>query len=365
MNKNTCRRNKYLTTTDINDLSVTKRYRWVTKTSKYPLHLLFIDQDFTVKWAQIFLGIQYIFDMPTDVMCYMFMWMYRDKMCIKYADDVDSAYENYTKIITTDQLPKSKFCDNWTTWRLKDKCFRCKYTVGSLRCNLHITCDLCGFNMRFDNCIHSERLIVKSNAKYKINEQQYNLQFEGHGKIKNPELTNDIPAQSVEELYSENNEKINDQTSLHSAYIQIGSQSLLNADNIPQQKLVACDEYGLVVHSTDKLYCNEIYSEKFDESGPYGCSSDDRAKCNCTTTGITSVATPEGESDSQRKYRLLVRHACKQRMFIWNMKKQFDKLHNDFLELKLKMEYAMNMQEDVDKSIDHDMSWNYNYSELW
>lgn len=146
----------------LNRVYATKCYKKINETSRYPTHLLCIDQDFTTKYVAVYLILKE-FGLPVDILRYIFWLLYvvKGMLDVEFDNEKDvfdlylsrwyDGYKNYllnNKHILKDQIE--------LTCKTRTECLRCKTVVGSKYCEAHMNCDLCGFNMRFEKCVHNK-----------------------------------------------------------------------------------------------------------------------------------------------------------------------------------------------------------------
>lgn len=96
--------NRYLTTTDIGTLVQLNRCNRINETSKYPIHLINIDQDFMIKYVRIYLQFGKIYNIPRDLLCHMFSWLFKEQLLYHiFIDDVQYAnLSYYTELFVMD-----------------------------------------------------------------------------------------------------------------------------------------------------------------------------------------------------------------------------------------------------------------------
>lgn len=250
---------QYYTDRELSQIRLQPIYIKINKTSKYPIHLLCIDQNFTIKYTRLFLFLKEY--MPLDPIFHIFQFVYHKELTIpmiqneKFAEDIfkkdknrgiiqnlyqatipphfylpnrgpslnteyeeeneslsnsdDSLREFYfegqrenfdvitknedDKIYLPNEIIKNfskyvveqislikrryhyhcndcsnsiNFCDKHFVTRTTRECYFCENVYGSLYCKKHINCDECGFNRRFNECIHNN--INHREQRYKL-----------------------------------------------------------------------------------------------------------------------------------------------------------------------------------------------------
>lgn len=123
------RSNRYLNNNDIDKISTTKHYHRVNESSGYPLHLLFIDQQFSTKYIQLYLTM--VDFLPSDVVCYIFVWMYSDILSTPFIDTALSAYNRHksNEYLQMGPTTLEQFEMIWGQKNTSDNCFKCKYVM--------------------------------------------------------------------------------------------------------------------------------------------------------------------------------------------------------------------------------------------
>lgn len=329
----------YLTNEEIDKVSITKHCHRINETSNYPLHLLFIDQQFSIKYVQIYLFIKEEHGVPYDLASYIFLWIYKEEMKIPFADDVDSAYNNYTSTLQNNLhlfmgfqpigAPKrDRFENLWHNRENNAECTRCKYVTGSLHCSLHMACNLCGFNRRFEACAH-DLLERKLNPVYKTNLSHLSMD-KGDIVIKPKNSKDD--QYTIENLYAGDPlDVFNDSTAYSTAGSTYASllrledrahavQKSQDTEKMCKNELVACDNLGIIVSSGNL--------------------------CDWVPTKDT-----EEQLKMKRKYKLLLLLIKKQQKQIRDTQHEIDILKNQLMIVEGKLQTAIDMNNQFNEII--------------
>lgn len=137
-------------------------YKKINETSKFPIELLYLDQDFTRKYIGLFYKFKIIF--PAELIYIIFEIIYHKELFSpKFeqlgdehfvhaeAKNPDTYFDGIFRV-NTYKVFKNTHCDKCNTFLLC-KIYGCQNRImNSPYCDLHLNCSLCGFNRLFEKC---------------------------------------------------------------------------------------------------------------------------------------------------------------------------------------------------------------------